>query len=110
MAATLGRSSAKLKVCQTHSAKLKVCQSQSGRRFPSSGKRSGLRSFPNRVARCYHAFVLTVSRPMVEERLVLMKIAILGGTGKLGLGLAIRLSHTGHEVTIGSRQAGKAEE
>ena len=39
-----------------------------------------------------------------------MKIAILGGTGKLGLGLAIRLSHTGHEVTIGSRQAGKAEE
>jgi 8-hydroxy-5-deazaflavin:NADPH oxidoreductase len=39
-----------------------------------------------------------------------MKIAILGGTGKLGLGLAIRLSHTGHEVTIGSRQAGKAAE
>ena len=39
-----------------------------------------------------------------------MKIAILGGTGKLGLGLAIRLSHTGHEAVIGSRDAGKAEE
>ena len=39
-----------------------------------------------------------------------MKIAILGGTGKLGLGLAVRLSQTGHDVTIGSRQAGKAEE
>jgi NADPH-dependent F420 reductase len=39
-----------------------------------------------------------------------MKIAILGGTGKLGLGLAIRLSRTGHEVTIGSRDAGKASE
>ena len=39
-----------------------------------------------------------------------MKIALLGGTGKLGLGFAVRLSHTGHEVTIGSRQAAKAEE
>ncbi len=39
-----------------------------------------------------------------------MKIAILGGTGKLGLGFAQRLSKTGHEVTIGSRDAAKARE
>jgi len=39
-----------------------------------------------------------------------MKIAILGGTGKLGLGLAVRLSAAGHDLVIGSRDAGKAEE
>lgn len=39
-----------------------------------------------------------------------MKIAILGGTGKLGLGFALRLSKTGHEAAIGSRDATKAEE
>jgi NADPH-dependent F420 reductase len=39
-----------------------------------------------------------------------MKIAILGGTGKLGLGLAARLLNTGHEVLIGSRESSKAEE
>jgi len=39
-----------------------------------------------------------------------MKIAILGGTGKLGLAFAIRLSRTGHDAVIGSRDASKAEE
>ena len=39
-----------------------------------------------------------------------MKIAILGGTGKLGLAFALRLSRTGHEAVIGSRDASKAEE
>jgi NADPH-dependent F420 reductase len=38
-----------------------------------------------------------------------MKIAILGGTGKLGLAFALRLSQTGHEAMIGSRDAAKAE-
>jgi 8-hydroxy-5-deazaflavin:NADPH oxidoreductase len=37
-----------------------------------------------------------------------MKVAILGGTGKLGLGFAVRLFETGHEVMIGSRDAAKA--
>jgi 8-hydroxy-5-deazaflavin:NADPH oxidoreductase len=39
-----------------------------------------------------------------------MKIAILGGTGKLGKALAFRLSATGHDVMIGSRTIAKAEE
>jgi NADPH-dependent F420 reductase len=39
-----------------------------------------------------------------------MKIAILGGTGKLGLGLALRLSQSGHEVAISSRDAVKAQD
>jgi hypothetical protein len=39
-----------------------------------------------------------------------MKVAILGGTGKLGLGLAQRLHRSGHLVTIGSRDAAKAVE
>ncbi len=39
-----------------------------------------------------------------------MKIAILGGTGKLGLAFAVRLTNTGHECIIGSRDAAKAAE
>jgi NADPH-dependent F420 reductase len=39
-----------------------------------------------------------------------MKVAILGGTGKLGLGLAQRLHRSGHAVMIGSRDASKAAE
>src|SRR5262249_9743124 len=78
----------------------------------SSAKVSQI-GLPLGVAHCYHDFPFNKQcrrHLRARERLVLMKIAILGGTGKLGLGLAIRLSHTGHEVTIGSRQAGKAEE
>lgn len=36
-----------------------------------------------------------------------MKIAILGGTGPEGAGLAMRWARAGHEVIIGSRQAEK---
>jgi NADPH-dependent F420 reductase len=39
-----------------------------------------------------------------------MRIAILGGTGKLGRAFALRLSTSGHEAAIGSREAAKAEE
>lgn len=38
-----------------------------------------------------------------------MRIAILGGTGNEGQGLALRWSRAGHEVLIGSRDAGRAE-
>lgn len=37
-------------------------------------------------------------------------IAILGGTGALGSGLAARLGHAGHSVIIGSRDAARAGE
>ena len=36
-------------------------------------------------------------------------IAILGGTGDLGTGLAIRWSRAGHEIVIGSRTLEKAK-
>lgn len=39
-----------------------------------------------------------------------MKIAILGGSGKLGLGFISRLVHTSHELAIGSRDVSKARE
>ena len=39
-----------------------------------------------------------------------MHIAIIGGTGKEGRGLALRWAHAGHEVTIGSRSAERAVE
>jgi len=39
-----------------------------------------------------------------------VKIAILGGTGKLGLAFARRLQQTAHEVAIGSRDISKAEQ
>ncbi|MGH7429519.1 MAG: NAD(P)-binding domain-containing protein, partial [Candidatus Methylomirabilaceae bacterium] len=37
-----------------------------------------------------------------------MKIAILGGTGRLGTGLALRWTASGEEVIIGSRDEGRA--
>lgn len=39
-----------------------------------------------------------------------IKIAILGGTGALGSGLAKRWAKAGHEVIVGSRTADKAQE
>lgn len=36
-------------------------------------------------------------------------IAIIGGTGALGTGLALRWAHAGHKVIVGSRRAEKAE-
>lgn len=42
-----------------------------------------------------------------REGLVLMKVAILGGSGKLGHGFAVRLGLTDHEVLIGSRDPAK---
>jgi NADPH-dependent F420 reductase len=37
-----------------------------------------------------------------------MRIAVVGGTGKEGRGLALRWAHAGHQVTIGSRDAERA--
>lgn len=37
-----------------------------------------------------------------------MRIALLGGTGNLGKGLAVRLSMLGYEVIVGSRSEEKA--
>lgn len=37
-----------------------------------------------------------------------MKIAIVGGTGKEGRGIALRWARAGHEVAIGSRDAARA--
>jgi NADPH-dependent F420 reductase len=39
-----------------------------------------------------------------------MKIAVVGGTGKEGSGLAVRWASAGHQVTIGSRDAARALE
>ena len=39
-----------------------------------------------------------------------MNIAIIGGTGPAGRGLAIRSAVAGHRVTIGSRDAERAQE
>ena len=38
-----------------------------------------------------------------------MKIAILGGTGEQGPGLALRWAKAGEEIIIGSRTSEKAE-
>jgi NADPH-dependent F420 reductase len=37
-------------------------------------------------------------------------IAVIGGTGKQGAGLALRWAHAGHRIVIGSRDAKRAEE
>ena len=44
---------------------------------------------------------------MAEDRPI---IAVVGGTGKLGAGLARRLAKAGYAVIIGSRDAGRAAE
>jgi NADPH-dependent F420 reductase len=38
-----------------------------------------------------------------------MKIAVIGGTGKEGSGMALRWAKAGHEVLLGSRDAARAE-
>src|SRR5262245_15751095 len=38
-----------------------------------------------------------------------MQIAIVGGTGREGRGLALRWARKGHRVALGSRDAGRAE-
>ena len=40
---------------------------------------------------------------------LLLTIAVLGGTGKEGPGLALRWAHAGYPIIIGSRQAEKAQ-
>lgn len=47
---------------------------------------------------------------MTEEKSILMKVAVLGGTGKEGSGLARRWAVNGYHVIIGSRSAERAEE
>ena len=37
-----------------------------------------------------------------------MRIGIVGGTGKEGVGLGLRWAQTGHEVIIGSRDPERA--
>ncbi|MHB8682551.1 MAG: NAD(P)-binding domain-containing protein, partial [Acidimicrobiales bacterium] len=37
-----------------------------------------------------------------------MQVAIIGGTGPLGRGLALRLADAGHHVVVGSRDAARA--
>ncbi|HEY8040268.1 MAG TPA: NADPH-dependent F420 reductase [Polyangiaceae bacterium] len=39
-----------------------------------------------------------------------MRIAVLGGTGKEGRGLALRWARAGHAVVLGSRDAGRARD
>jgi NADPH-dependent F420 reductase len=53
----------------------------------------------------------TVSaRPAIHSGAVSEPVCIIGGTGALGFGLAVRLGRGGVPVVIGSRDAGRAEE
>src|SRR5260370_16369375 len=45
-----------------------------------------------------------------EKIIMTRKIAILGGTGAEGSGLAFRMAKAGEHVLIGSREAGRAQE
>ncbi len=39
-----------------------------------------------------------------------MRIAVLGGTGHIGMGISLRLAMAGHDVVVGSRLAEKAQQ
>jgi hypothetical protein len=45
----------------------------------------------------------------IDHKVIAMRIAIVGGTGKEGSGLAIRWARAGHSIIIGSRDGGKAK-
>ena len=45
----------------------------------------------------------------METKLTQIKIAVLGGTGKEGSGLALRWAAAGYDVTLGSRELDKAQ-
>lgn len=45
----------------------------------------------------------------MEDTQILLSIAVLGGTGKEGKGLAYRWANAGYHIHIGSRDPGKAE-
>jgi NADPH-dependent F420 reductase len=49
-----------------------------------------------------------VKQFILEE--YLMRLAIVGGTGKEGRGMALRWAHAGHDVFIGSRDEARARE
>jgi NADPH-dependent F420 reductase len=46
----------------------------------------------------------------MESVMASERIAIIGGAGELGFGLALRWAHAGAEILIGSRDAGKAQD
>jgi 8-hydroxy-5-deazaflavin:NADPH oxidoreductase len=46
----------------------------------------------------------------MENVMASERIAIIGGAGELGFGLALRWAHAGAEILIGSRDAGKAQD
>ena len=45
----------------------------------------------------------------MSDSFVSMKIAIIGGTGALGAGLALRWAKAGHEIILGSRDGERAQ-
>ncbi len=46
---------------------------------------------------------------MTRDPLTVLTVAVVGGTGKEGAGLALRWAHGGYRVLIGSREAAKAD-
>jgi hypothetical protein len=51
-----------------------------------------------------------IKAPRIHSRAVPEPVCIVGGTGALGFGLALRLGREGIPIVIGSRDAGRAEE
>ena len=45
----------------------------------------------------------------MSDSFVSMKIAIIGGTGALGAGLALRWAKAGHQIILGSRDGERAQ-
>lgn len=45
-----------------------------------------------------------------DEQRTLLSVAVIGGTGKEGSGLALRWAHSGYRVLIGSRDAARAQQ
>jgi NADPH-dependent F420 reductase len=53
---------------------------------------------------------IAIARFLVRRDIHDMRIGIIGGTGREGRGLALRWARAGHQVLVGSREAGRAVE
>ena len=77
-----------------------------GRNLSTAHRGSGVRRAVAGIIAAFYPFT-DFRRTLVEN--TSETIAILGGTGDLGTGLAIRWSKAGHKIIIGSRTLEKAQ-
>ena len=81
-----------------------------GNLLPPMREALRLRATLGEVSDALRARVRRVPAHVLATRLRAVDVAVIGGTGAEGFGLALRLAKAGHHVTIGSRDAERGAE